>query len=62
MVWRVPGTQEMPGARFHCNWKASEAFWMKTLLNTEEADENMLTYNVTNWIETQKKLKWRQAF
>ena len=21
----------------------------------------MLTYNVTNWIETQKKLKWRQA-
>ena len=28
---------------------------------TEEADEQMLTYNITNWVETQKKLKCRQA-
>ena len=38
---------------------------LKTGLNTvkrsrREADEKMLTYNITNWIETQK-LKWRQA-
>ena len=29
--------------------------------STEEADEQMLTYNIPNWIETQRKLKWRQA-
>ena len=29
--------------------------------STEEADEKMLTYNITNWVETQKKPKWRQA-
>ena len=29
--------------------------------STEEADEQMLTYNITCWVETQKKLKWRQA-
>ena len=28
---------------------------------TEEADEQMLTYNITNWVETQRKLKRRQA-
>ena len=28
---------------------------------TEEADEQMLTHNITSWFETQKKLKWRQA-
>ena len=28
---------------------------------TEEAHEQMLTYNITSWVETQKKLKWRQA-
>ena len=38
----------------------------KTGLNTEketteEADEQMLTYNITSWVETQKKLKCRQA-
>ena len=29
--------------------------------STEEAGEQMLTYNITIWVETQKKLKWRQA-
>ena len=28
---------------------------------TEEADEQMLTHNITNWVETQRKLKRRQA-
>ena len=28
---------------------------------TEEAHEQMLTYNITNWVETQRKLKRRQA-
>ena len=28
---------------------------------TEEADEQMLTYNNTNWVETQRKLKCREA-
>ena len=29
--------------------------------STKETDGKMLTYNIINWIETQKKLKWRQA-
>ena len=29
--------------------------------SAREADEKMLTYNITDWVETQKKLKWRQA-
>ena len=29
--------------------------------STKEADEKMLTYNILNSVETQKKLKWRQA-
>ena len=29
--------------------------------STREADEKMLTYGITNWTETQKKLKWRHA-
>ena len=28
---------------------------------TKEADETMPTYSITNWVETQKNLKWRQA-
>ena len=28
---------------------------------TKEADEKMQTCNITNWIETRRKLKWRQA-
>ena len=27
----------------------------------EAADEKLLTCNITNWIETQKKLRWREA-
>ena len=23
--------------------------------------KKLLTYNITNWVETQKKLKWRHA-
>ena len=29
--------------------------------STKEADEHFLRCNITNWVETQKKLKWRQA-
>ena len=29
--------------------------------STKEADEKMLTHNITNWVETQRKLKRRQA-
>ena len=29
--------------------------------STREADEKMLSYGITNWIEKQKKLKRRQA-
>ena len=29
--------------------------------NSREADEKKLTYNITNWVGTQKKLKWRHA-
>ena len=29
--------------------------------STGEAGEQMLTHNITNWVETQKKLKWRHA-
>ena len=38
---------------------------LKTELNTfkkkraRESDEKMLTYGITNWIEPQKKRKWR---
>ena len=32
-----------------------------TKRSTKEADEEMLTQNITHWVETQKKLKWRQA-
>ena len=28
---------------------------------TEEADEQMLTYNITSWVETQRKLKRRDS-
>ena len=30
-------------------------------MGTKEADEQMLTYNITNWAEAQKQLNWRQA-
>ena len=30
-------------------------------LSTNAVDEKMLTNNITNWVEKQKKLKWRQA-
>ena len=29
--------------------------------STREADEKMMTHETVNWVETQKKLKWRQA-
>ena len=32
-----------------------------TKRSAKEADAKMLTCNITNWYETQKKLKWRQA-
>ena len=32
-----------------------------TKRSAKEADEKMLIFNITNWVETQKKLKWRQA-
>ena len=36
--------------------------WIEYLKRrTKEADEKMLTYSITHWVETQEKLKWRQA-
>ena len=29
--------------------------------SAREADEKALTHNIPNWVETQKKLTWRQA-
>ena len=36
--------------------------WIEHIQSSaREADEKILTNNITNWDETQKKLKWRQV-
>ena len=50
------------GTEITSNQEDKSEDWIEYIeRGAREADEKMLTHNITNWIETQKKLKWRQA-